>query len=277
MADLIDAYLTHLRRRGRSDATIETYGGVLRRLDTELPMGLSSACADELERWIYRGRRSAATVRLYRTIICSFFGWATDPRSPRLDFDPSALLPDAPRLPRRTPRPIPTAHLADILARARQPYRTWFVLAAFAGLRCVEIAALDREHITEDALWVQGKGGRERMVPTHPDVWATVSHLPPGPVARLADGRRATRQYVTRRGNLHLSRLGAHGVTMHRFRHTFATTVYQAAGELAAQRLLGHASVSTTQIYAAVADAQLVAAVAALPRLTPPAVGADVT
>lgn len=269
MADLIADYLAYLRRRGRSAATIDTYGGVLRRLDAELPMGLAAANADELEDWIWVDGRSPAAVRLYRTIVCQFFAWATDPRQPRLDWDPSTLLPDPPPLPRRIPRPIPATQLAYILARAREPYRTWYVLAAFAGLRCCEIANLDREHIGEDVLWVRnGKGGHERIVPTHPDVWAAVRELPPGPVARLADGRRANRRYVTNCGNDHLRAIGARGVTMHRFRHTFGTVVYQSAGELAAQRLLGHASVSTTQIYAAVADAQLVAAIAALPRIT---------
>lgn len=268
MADLIDAYLAYLRRRGRSAATIETYGGVLRRLDTDLPLGLTSACTEELEEWIYVEGRSPAATRLYHTIVCQFFGWATDARNPRLDFDPSALLPDPPSQPRRIPRPIPAAQLADILRRAREPYRTWYLLAAYAGLRCCEISDLDREHVGEDVLWVQGKGGRDRLVPTHPDVWAAVRGLPPGPVARLASGERASRKYVTNCGNDHLRSIGARGITMHRFRHSFATAVYQSAGELAAQRLLGHASVSTTQIYAAVADAQLVAAIAALPRIT---------
>lgn len=273
MADLIDAYLSYLRRRGRSDATIRTYGGVLRRLDAELPMGLATANAEELEGWIWVDGRSPAAVRLYRTIVGQFFAWATDPRSPRLDFDPSALLPDPPPLPRRVPRPIPTTQLVAILARAREPYRTWYVLAAYAGLRCCEISTLDREHIGQDVIWVRGKGQRERLIPTHPDVWAAVRDLPPGPVARLADGRRANRHYVTNCGNDHLRAIGAHGVTMHRFRHTFATAIYQSSGELAAKRLLGHASVATTQIYAQVADAQLIAAIAALPRITASAAG----
>ncbi|HEX5996275.1 MAG TPA: tyrosine-type recombinase/integrase [Jiangellales bacterium] len=277
MADHIDGYLTYLRRR-RSPSTTDTYAAVLARLDRELPKGLARANTEELSDWLYAPRQSAngnetrlaaASTALYRTIICSFFTWACDPRDPRLTWNPAALLAEPPTLPHRSPRPLTEEELAAILDRATEPYATWITLAAFDGLRCCEISALDREHITEHSIWITGKGSHKRTIPTDPYVWAAVRDLPPGPVARLVAGNRASRQYVARRGNLYLHRrLGLPDVTMHRFRHTFATMIYKATGDiLLVKELLGHASVSTTQLYAQVASPAMVAAVASLPRL----------
>lgn len=275
MADYIDAYLTHLRTRGRSDSTLTTYGWLLRRIDRELPYGLAQAHTDEIQDWIYAPKaggkpRSAAATSLYRTIIREFFRWATDPRDPILDWDPTAYLPDPQPLPRRTPRPLTVEQLADILTRAKEPYRTWITLAAYAGLRCVEISRLDREHVTREHVWVHGKGGHERTVPAHPAVWASVKDLPPGPVARRTDGSRADRHHVNMSANMYLHRsLKLPDVTMHRFRKTFAQLTYEATGDIEVTRaLLGHASVRTTQVYVRAASTAMVAAVAALPRLT---------
>jgi integrase/recombinase XerC len=265
----IDRYLAHLRTIGRSASTIGDYGDVLRRIDREVPAGLASAHSDELSDWIFVDGRRPATRAVYRAACVGFFAWATDPASPVLDFDPTRWLPKV-KVPARAARPIPTAVLADILARANPPFRTWYLLASGGGLRCCEIAALDREHVTDTEIWVQGKGGRERLVPTHPAVWAGIRGLPAGPVARTARGR-ATRQAVAHRGNRHLQyTLGYQGVSMHRLRHWYGTHVYAAAGGdvLVAKELLGHAFVSTTQVYVEVAAVKKQAAAAALPLPT---------
>ena len=270
MADLIDLYEDRLRTRGLADATVELYVSRLRDLDRHTPYGAAGATTDELAAWLYAGERSPATLQNYRKIIDGFYAWATDPRSPHLDFNPAAFLPDRQRVPRRTPRPLPADRVAQLLYRAAEPFRTWYILALYAGLRCVEISNLDRADVTAASLWVRGKGSNERVVPTDPYVWAAIASLPPGPVARSSTGERATRNEVRQRGNRHLhGHLRAPDVTMHRWRHTFATNVYQATGDIHVTRaLLGHASIATTQVYADVASPAMVAAVAALPRLT---------
>jgi integrase/recombinase XerC len=253
VTDLIAEFLLHLTDRDCSEGTITTYGGILRRMDTQTECGLDAATADEIRDWINMGRRSKATRSLYRTAVASFFAWATDPADPRLDYNPTVLVPTV-RVPKRSPRPAPEGMLADILARARRPYRDWFVLASYGGLRCCEIAELDREDITEKAMELHGKGDKYRVVPTHPLVWAAVRDLPPGPVARNRDGGRTTRLHITRRANPHLHALG-YAISMHQLRHRFATAVYEASGfDLrTVQELLGHTSVATTQGYVAVA------------------------
>lgn len=263
MADIIDAYLAHLRAI-RAEATVDTYGDILHRLDRVLPWGLASAHTEELGEAINTPSRSPASRKLMRAAAAEFYRWAI--AEGELDWDPTLYLPTI-QVRRGVPRPISHDQLADILTRARVPFRIWFLLAAGCGLRCVEIAGLDREHVDPERTWVHGKGGRQRLVPTHPAVWRAVKDLPPGPIARTPNGRaRADRREVMDRGNHHLQRtLGHHGVTMHRLRHTFATAVYRSHGEFVAQQLLGHASPSTTAVYAQVASEAMIAAVTALP------------
>lgn len=266
----IERYLTDLRYRQAAESTIDTYTNVLNRAHHELFEGLPYAHADEIREWIWAGNRKPASLALYRTIFAGFFAYACDEEhnDPPLDYNPMRHVP-AIHVPRRASRTVPTDQVHDILARAADPVRLWCLLAAGAGLRCVEISHLDRGHVDQAQVWIQGKGGKERTVPTHPAVWAAVRGLPAGPVARQRDGvSRATRQQVRMRANRHLSTtLGYPGTTMHRLRHWFATAATEApGGELSVtQELLGHASPATTRIYVDVNSRRKAAAVAALP------------
>ena len=270
--DLIDGYAAHLAELHRSPRTIEEYVGVLRRLDRDLPNGLVGANGDELQAGIFTERRGAAARLLYRAAVAGFFGWATsppdDPDEPWLDFDPTTRLPRPPR-PRRRPKPLASAQLATVLERAAEPHRTWFMLAAYAGLRCIEIARIRREHISEQEVWVrQGKGGRERFIPTHPALWRVVAELPAGPIAVDKNKMTLSAPQVSHRGNHRLRPL-VPGASMHRLRHWFGTEAYRATRDVLAVRdLMGHADVATTQVYVEIVDGQREAAVSALPDLT---------
>ena len=170
----------------------------------------------------------------------------------------------AARLPRvkpaePVPMPVPMEELATALARADE--REWLILklAVDAGLRRSEIA---RIHVGRDlgrdlvgwSLVVHGKGGKVRVLP-----------LP----ASLAMGLLARGQGFAFEGAVegHLSarRVGevAQGVlpapwTIHKLRHRFATDMHNEYGNLeAVRKLLGHASVATTQRYIATDDGVL--------------------
>lgn len=269
MTDLIAGYERHLRDLGRAASTIGTYIEELRRLDRVLPVGLVSANAEELKAWIYSDAHQPATRRLQRAIVAGFFRWCCDPAMHEhpFDFNPVVHLPKI-TLPQRKPRCLPEDRLYDILSRAVRPHLDWFLLASYAGLRCTEISALDVEHITEAEIWVHGKGCKERTVPTHPLIWALAEHLPSGPVAVDDEGNRLSREQVSHRGNYRLQRsLGHTGVSMHKLRRWFGTRAYEACrfDIRAVQELLGHAQVSTTQIYIAASPANMVHAVAGLP------------
>lgn len=263
---LIDSYADHMRMLGHSDNTIGGRTKILHRMDRDLPYGLISATAQELKGWIYRPAWSVQTRASYYVAARGLFAFLTRPEDPYLDYDPTTLLV-CPRVPKGVPRPVTDQELASILARAAEPYRTWCLLAAYQGLRCIEISRLDREDISEQRTLLRGKGSKDRWVPTHPDVWAAVRDFPPGPVARDAAGR-VTPHTVSDRAARYMDRqLGMPDVTMHRLRHWYGTRTLEACGNLrTVQELLGHASPASTAVYTQVTSPQREAAVAALPR-----------
>jgi integrase/recombinase XerC len=270
MIDLIDGYLDWLRVRGCSARTIGARREILTRIDHDLPFGIDRASAEELKGWLYRDDWSPATKSTYYGAIRGLFVWATDPRRPILDYDPSALLP-RPKVHRGLPKPVTDDQLTRILTQARDPYLTWALLASYEGLRCCEIAGLRREHVTEETTTVvRGKGGRPGAVPTHPAVWRHVRDRPPGPLAVTHTGEPASGRYVSLHALLYFTRtLGMAGVSMHRLRHWYGTTIYRRTRDLRrTQELLRHASPTTTAIYTLVSDEERSAAIRALPTFT---------
>jgi integrase/recombinase XerC len=270
--DLIAEYVAHLGDLNRSPRTVTEYEQILRRLDRTLPSGLIGSTAGELKDGINTKRRGPHSRRLITTTVCGFFRWAADPPDdePWIDFNPATHLPLAPR-PKPRPKPVASDQLARVLAEAAEPYRTWFMLAAYAGLRCIEISRIHREHITEQEVWVRkGKGDRERYVPTHPALWRAVEQLPPGPVALDPRGSFDVldERMIAQRGGRRLKPL-IPGGSMHRLRHWFGTEAYRVSRDpFAVRDLMGHADVSSTQMYVEIVDGQRSAAVAALPDLT---------
>lgn len=198
----------------------------------------------------------------------------------------------SPKVERRLPRPLPVAAakaLTDPELRAGEDREPWIlardaaVLALLygAGLRISEALGIRREDAPLpgiDAVTVLGKGGKQRMVPVLPVVAEAVAgyvaacpHPLPaeGPLFVGARGGPLSArviQYVVARAR------GALGLpqsaTPHALRHSFATHLLARQGELRAiQELLGHASLSTTQLYTRVDAARLMSAFeAAHPR-----------
>jgi integrase len=165
-------------------------------------------------------------------------------------------------VPRSVPDPCPDTVLDAALGRARGETYWRLRLAADTGLRRAELAAVCdtdvRDTVSGPALRVVGKGGAVRLVPVPSDLadWLRMRHGPAFGMTPAAVGE----WYVR-----HLGR------NVHSLRHRYATKVYAATHDLTAvQRLLGHASVSTTQVYVACADDTLAHAAAQVwqrPRL----------
>jgi integrase/recombinase XerC len=263
--DHVAEYVRHLHRMRRAEATITSYSETLRRLDKAIGAGLIAALPDELEAWLFNDQWSKATQHQRRAAVVGFFTyWSSPKRQVRLDYNPAADLPTI-SVPRGRPRPAPKPVLEDLLARAGEPFRTWMLIAAFGGARCVEISNLNREDVTEEEMDLLGKGGKVRVVPTHELIWQAVKDLPAGPVAVASDGSRLTRHDVSRLGNRRIGQLG-HDITMHQLRHYFGTEAYEACGHdlIVVQELLGHASPATTQIYVQPSRAGMRRAVAGL-------------
>lgn len=157
------------------------------------------------------------------------------------------------------PRPTPDRELAAALRAADARTAMILRLAAEAGLRRSEIAQVHADDVGADllgsSLLVHGKGGKLREVPISEALAAAIrlraggGWLLPGAVGGHLSARRV--------GELATDVLPG-GWTLHSLRHRFATRAHAATSDLlAVSRLLGHASVATTQRYVATDAARL--------------------
>lgn len=242
---VLDSYVRFCRAQSQSEATIRLRLVWLKRADREL--GLATITANELIDWLADHDWKPETRRAARSALRSFFSWAEE-SGVRSD-NPAARLRTV-RVPTAMPRPCPTDVLHAALSRANDRDRMMIALAAFAGLRCAEIACLRWVDVSGQRLRVHGKGGKIRFVPISPaladmlDQHAARSASPF--VVPSRDGE-ASPTNVSRRLK---SALGGHW-TGHTLRHRFATMAYRAQRDLlTVQRLLGHSNPETTARYA---------------------------
>lgn len=266
---MITAYLESLRLLSRADDTIKLRRKVLTRVSRDLPYGLGETNVEELRAWLYRKEWGPGTWATYLVCLRDFYGWATNPRDAWLRGDNPALeLDDVPK-PEGYARPCSDDQLERILTESAEPYNTWAHLAAYQGLRCIEISRLDREHVTERVFnVVKGKGGRPRVHDTHPAVWDLIRPLQPGPVARLVrHGDRASADYISGRTAKYFTAMGLDGVTLHRLRHWLGVTTQRLYRDIrVTQAVLGHKSLQSTQIYTMASMEQQKEARSMLPR-----------
>lgn len=256
--DLIEAYLLHLRERPASDQTLNTYRWQLNTADRGLPYGLEGANRNDLRAWIWRGDYALSSRALTHAVLTGFYRFAFE--HGYLDFNPGAKIP-TPKVPQGLPRVATDAHVARLLTESPAPYRLDAHLAAYGGLRCIEISRLHRDHITETSISVHGKGNKFRMVPTHPAIWALTKDLPPGPVSGERTPKKISANFLR-----FCERIGIEKMSLHRLRGWFATTGYNASHDVrAVQTLLGHSSLATTARYVAVGETTRRAIVTGLP------------
>lgn len=262
--DLIELHTIWCVAAGLSArTTIPDRGELLARVSVDLGP-LLTLTGEQLAGWLGRDGWASQTKATYHGHLSGFYRWCVD--TDRLAVSPMAKL-RKPRVPKRVPRPAPRDVFARIVATAAPRFILAAVLAAYAGLRACEIAAIRREDITADTLTVvDGKGGKTATVPTHAMIWEAVKDLPPGPVVRTAWGGQYTATGISRAFGIHMrEQLGIEKVTLHNLRHRFGTSVYQQTRDLlVTQQLLRHSSVATTQIYALVEEEAPRAAIAGL-------------
>ncbi|MDA9547478.1 tyrosine-type recombinase/integrase [Bradyrhizobium yuanmingense] len=189
----------------------------------------------------------------------------------------------APKVAKSLPKPLPMAsakRLADADERAGEERETWILardaavmaLLYGSGLRISEALGLKRREVPKpgegDVLVVTGKGNKTRMVPVLQNVLALIQEyvamcpypLPAeGPIFVGARGGPLSPRII----QLAMERLrGALGLpdsaTPHALRHSFATHLLSRGGDLRAiQELLGHSSLSTTQVYTGIDSERL--------------------
>ncbi len=198
-----------------------------------------------------------------------------------IDHNPADLVP-SPRRPQKLPRVLKPEEMSRLLDRipASTPLeardRAMFELAYACGLRAEEIVRLDVASVQFDAeaVRVEGKGGKTRIVPAgetalravaryleraRPVLVDRAARTPTDALFVSKSGRRLSTSDVRRRLRVWTRQVGLQGgVSPHALRHSFATHLLDGGADLRAiQELLGHSTISTTQIYTRVESARL--------------------
>ena len=278
----LPTYCDHLAvERGLSGATVAAYRSDLTAFGRWLEAGRLSAgrlSRTDLSRYLHEIRSRGLSARSGARVLSalrSFFGFATLHLG--LETDPTAELVN-PKTGLSLPKTLTEGEVEALLSAPdeRQPLglrdRAMLELLYASGLRVSEIVRLprDRVDLQTGIVRVTGKGGRERLVP--------FGKSAAGWLKRYLS---STRPSLDRRGSPHLF-LSARGqamtrqrfwqlierygrsagirtpLTPHRLRHSFATHLLEHGADLRAlQMMLGHADISTTQIYTHVSRSRL--------------------
>jgi len=220
--------------------------------------------------------QSARSVSRLRSSLKRFFGWLRQ-QNLRAD-DPTTALA-APRLPRALPHSLSENEVERLLAApdASEPIglrdRAMLELLYASGLRVSELIGLQfgQINLVQGVLRVTGKGNKDRLVPIGDEAIVWLSQYLREARPTLLGRRESTNVFVTERGDgmtrqafwyrikHHARQAGLVRLpSPHTLRHAFATHLLNHGADLRVlQMLLGHADLSTTQIYTHVATTRL--------------------
>lgn len=184
---------------------------------------------------------------------------------------------ESPRVGRSLPKPLSVTEVDELLEQPLKRHtpeakrdRAMLELLYATGLRVTELVSLDTEDINMSGPYVRcmGKGSKERTIPIHEQAASAVADYMNEGRAALVKNRKESALFVNRRGE-RLTRQGfwlilkqyakeaniTSSVTPHTLRHSFATHMLRGGMNLRhVQELLGHANISTTQVYTQVAN-----------------------
>ena len=284
--EAVDTFLDHLKvERGLAVHTLDGYGRDLARLgqflsekgrvdvDDVTPMDITDHLIGLAEQKLSPRSRARALVAmrgLFRHLVAE--RW--------LDADPTELI-DAPRTTRRLPGVMGEEAVAKLIAQPGDTPRgrrdsAMIELAYASGLRVSELVsiALADVNLNQGFVRVTGKGNKTRLVPVGDAARGKIAkYIEDDRTAMVKDpreralfltdrGRPMTRQgfwkllrgYAKRAG----VKLPAGDISPHKLRHSFATHLVERGADLrAVQAMLGHADISTTQIYTQVSRARM--------------------
>ena len=188
----------------------------------------------------------------------------------RIKEDPTRFL-KSPRLPQTIPHQLSREEMERLLSYPAQTFEelrtvTIVDLLYAAGLRVSELIRLRLEHVNIQERWVlaYGKGGKQRFVPIHKEVCRRLEQYLSAREAKFASKTQVDSELFLNKNGRKISRvsvwkdLAALGrkanisqpLHPHLFRHTFASHLLQGGADLRSlQEMLGHANLTTTQIY----------------------------
>jgi integrase/recombinase XerC len=281
--DALRDWLAHAKSvKGAADNTLVAYQGdvldflsfiTLHRAEPQGLRALERITVSDMRAWMAQTRSDGVGARsLARKLsaVKAFYRWLAE----REGFEPTAVLSArAPKFQKKLPRPLAEDAARNLIdAIEMQSEKPWVSARDVAvvtllwgcGLRISEALSLKGADAPLPAtLRITGKGGKERLVPVLPAARDAVDDYlrhcpyetaPDGPLFFAIRGGAlspAAIQKVMARARMQLGLPSS--ATPHAMRHSFATHLLHAGGDLRAiQELLGHASLSTTQAYTGV-------------------------
>jgi integrase/recombinase XerC len=282
-ADLLH-YFNYLRSERRfSPATVATYGNGINAFLTwkfgKNAAEFSTVSARDLQDFIVEKRkgRSRSTIHCYASALRSLFLFLTE--NGRIGSNPASEL-ITPKLEKRLPKIFTISQIKTLLAAPSLAFgqgkisegiavRDGMILELLygAGLRIGEVRNVKIGDIDccRCVLRVVGKGGKERLCPFSRAAGAAIDRYlsvsRPQPVGRLLErnGKLLSAREIQYRLKFYLRLTGLPiDLSPHKIRHSYATHLLNAGADLRLlQELLGHANLSTTQVYTHIDSARM--------------------
>ena len=277
----VKAFLDFCRvEKGLAANSIHSYRLDLQRISSALPVSLDSASPEDLGRYVeslYGAGLSARSIARHITTLRNFYSFLA--REGDIDRDPTEFLA-LPRQGSTLPKYLNREEVEKLLAAppldkpaGLRDCAMLQVLYA-AGLRVTELCRLELAAVERDlgVLRVTGKGNKQRLVPFGTPAREAIDRYLRDGRPKLLKGKASRFLFVTSRGSQAMTRqafwhlLRGHGrragifrdLTPHVVRHSFATHLVEGGADLrSVQIMLGHADISTTQVYTHVARRRL--------------------
>lgn len=276
MNSLVEEFINYLAvERGLANNTLDSYNRDLKQfkgfLEKEKTDDLQTAPRNKIMAYLLflqnRGR-ATATVSRHLAALKSFYHFLL--REKYIEKDPTANL-ESPKLEKKLPHILSVQEVEMLLNQPKgkelggQRDRAMMELLYATGIRVSELISLDLNHINLDMGYIRcfGKGSKERIVPVGSLARKCVAeYLLQGRVKLVKNkseqslfvnqhGRRLTRQGFWKIIKKYAKQAGVpKEITPHTLRHSFATHLLENGADLrSVQEMLGHADITTTQIY----------------------------
>ena len=272
--DLAEAFFHHLEfERNASPRTLINYRHALAQFREGVPQpGWKELTADDFRRYLFtiaKAGRAKPTQRLHFSALRTFYKFLAQRHG--LQHNPLTEV-QLPKLDKKLPLVLTAKQVDELLtaplrvekqaqAPSWMPARDAAIMELFysSGLRVAELVALEVKHVDpfSESVRVLGKGRKERVVPVGAPALESIQryrreagvHDGPLFVSKLRRRLPADKVWLVLKRYLRHTSIPV-GVSPHKLRHSFATHLLDAGADLrSVQALLGHASLSTTQIY----------------------------
>lgn len=280
-AKIIESFQNMLwLEHGLSDNTLAAYGSDLNLFDKWLrDVSLIEASAADVSGFLLYRQQQGHSNRSAARMLSSlrrFYAYLL--REKLITIDPTQLI-DAPRVGRALPASLSESDVELLLAAPETAHalgfrdRTMLELLYAAGLRVSELVAMTFQQINfrQGCVRISGKGEKERLVPVGEEALSWLERYLAGARQDILGNKRSDFVFVTARGTgmtrqafWHIiKRYAAQAginkpLSPHTLRHAFATHLLNHGADLrVVQMLLGHADLSTTQIYTHIAQHRL--------------------